>query len=695
MSTETMIVLAVIFILFVGGAYYRQLQETADRKRKYRAQIQKRIIIIGTGTALAVTGLLAGRFLDSIEVSVRQTLEVVSWFLLALFLAEGIHTTRLIRKEKRNDGREAGEEEQGGPEAETVTEPEEWIKEEKPSYRELFILAAVTFVYGLFIFWRLGSMEAPKTFMEIVPDTEGSHEIVLDLGEEREVDSLYLYLGHMLDRVLAVSYYDSEKEEWIVLEEEVEAKENYKWNRIEVDEEIKYLGIVSRSGRAVFHEMVLLDAEGNKILPVNKEEYPLLFDEQEQFPEDVTYYTGTMFDEVYYAGSAYEFLNGEEMFEETHPPLGKILISIGEVLFGVCPFGWRFVCAVCGILMLPLMYWFLYRIFKNAKIALLGTVLLSLDFMHFTLSRIATLDSIIAFFILAMFAVMWRILERAGEERKAGRRNPSPGLVVTMVVCAVINGMAVATKWTGFYAMAGIAFFFLAFLIKETIQAKKEGGTCHYMGVMLGEGILIFGVLPLGIYVLAFLPEALATGQSNVWKVMWENSLFMLNFHSDIVFEHPYRSDWYTWGWDKMPLIDAADNLRNGKTSLVVTMGNPVLWWGGLISVFHMLYRSLFKKDKKAAYLVLSYLFMLAPWFFVRRTVFIYQYYASSLFMLGMLGYSLYLLGRKYKKAVPAAIEVALFIFILFFPIISGIPVGTYHVQIYLEWLRSWEFVII
>lgn len=695
MSTETMIVLAAIFILFVGGAYYRQLQETADRKRKYRAQIQKRIIIIGTGTALAVTGLLAGRFLASIEVSVRQTLEAVSWFLLALFLAEGIHTTRLIRKEKRSDGREAGEEEPGVMEAETVTEPEEWIKEEKPSYRELFILAAVTFVYGLFIFWRLGSMEAPKTFMEIVPDTEGSHEIVLDLGEEREVDSLYLYLGHMLDRILAVSYFDSEKEEWIVLEKEVETKANYQWNRIEVDEKIKYLGIVSRSGRAVFHEMVLLDDEGNKILPVNKEEYPLLFDEQEQFPEDVTYYTGTMFDEVYYAGSAYEFLNGEEMFEETHPPLGKILISIGEVLFGVCPFGWRFVCAVCGILMLPLMYCFLYRIFKNAKIALLGTVLLSLDFMHFTLSRIATLDSIIAFFILAMFAVMWRILERAGEERKAGRRNPSPGLVVTMVVCAVINGMAVATKWTGFYAMAGIAFFFLAFLIKETIQAKKEGRTCHYMGVMLGEGILIFGLLPLGIYVLAFLPEALATGQSNVWKVMWENSLFMLNFHSDIVFEHPYRSDWYTWGWDRMPLIDAADNLRNGKISLVVTMGNPVLWWGGLISVFHMLYRSLFKKDQKAAYLVLSYLFMLAPWFFVRRTVFIYQYYASSLFMLGMSGYSLYLLGRKYKKAVPAAIEVALFIFILFFPIISGIPVGTYHVQIYLEWLRSWEFVII
>ena len=553
-------------------------------------------------------------------------------------------------------------------------------------------LAAIILLYSFVSLFGLGSRQMPQTAAHLIPDSGGSHEIILDLGKQSKLDAVYIHLGHMLDRVVAISYYDEEAGGWLPLQEEVELQANYNWNKVIVNKEIRYLGIVSRSGKAVFHEMVLLDTAGNRLLPKNHEEYPLLFDEQELFFDELTYYYRTMFDEVYYAGSAYEFLNGLEMFEETHPPMGKILIAVGEWIFGINPFGWRISCAVFGILMLPLICWFLYRIFKNSRIALIGTVLLSLDFMHFTLSRIATLDTIIAFFILAMFAFMWKIVEIAKEEKKADRRRPSKRMSLWMTGCAVFTGIGVATKWTGFYAMAGIACIFLGVIFREIVQDSRKKSSKAYSLWLLGEGVLIFGIIPVSIYTLSFLPQTIATGKSNVFKVMWDSSVFMLNFHRSIVFEHPYESPWYTWPWIRTPLVDAVNSLKDGMCSIVVTMGNPIIWWFGFAAFFHMLYRLVCKRDRKAGYLIYAYLVMYVPWFFVNRTVFIYQYYGSSLFMICMLAYSLYLFGQRRKKLIPVFLEVSLFIFILFYPLISGFEVSPYYIETWLEWLPTWNF---
>lgn len=752
MSAESIVILSIVFFLFLCGAYYRYLCEREEKvyevgtkpvlllvlaapvvwqyllvgkgwqkltgviilaglmsvwyigfvRRKYWAGIAelKRVLFTYMMLVTAFSGVIIYTILPEPSEKLR-TVQVVSVFLLGLSVAEGIGLWIRERKQKITGQLGTGEVAEAVNRAETVDGTEDdratdGVEKARFGRREWLVLMGIMLSYGLVTFIGLGSRQMPQTEMEIRPDAEGSHEIILDLGTEQEIYSLYMHLGHMLDRLIAISYYDEVQGQWIPLQEEVKLDTNYNWNEIVIDREVRYLGIVSRNGKAVFHEIVLLDAEGERLLPVNADAYPLLFDEQDLFPKEVTYYYRTMFDEIYYAGSAYEFLNGMPMFETTHPPMGKILIAIGEWLFGVNPFGWRFSCAVFGMLMVPLMCWFLYRMFKDSRIALIGTALLSLDFMHYTLSRIATLDTIIAFFILAMFAFMWRVLELAEEEIAAGRTRPTVRMVLMMLVCALMTGMGVATKWTGFYAMAGIAVCFLWFIGYKLWSFKKqETGIMNgrlYAGWMLGEGVVLFGLIPLGIYVLAFLPQCLATGADNLWKVMWDSSLFMLNFHSDIVFEHPYESPWYTWAWMRTPLMDAANILGDERCSIIVTMGNPIIWWSGLAAVFHMLYRALFKKDRKAGYLVFAYLVMYAPWFFVKRTVFIYQYYGSSLFMIGMLAYSLYLFGIKRKKLIPVFLEVALFAFILFYPVISGYAVSGYHGVIYLEWLPSWKF---
>ncbi len=63
-----------------------------------------------------------------------------------------------------------------------------------------------------------------------------------------------------------------------------------------------------------------------------------------------------IFDEKFYALNAAEMIRLGGIEENpaygvvVHPPLGKQLIAIGEMLFGYNGFGWRFSSAVAGTL---------------------------------------------------------------------------------------------------------------------------------------------------------------------------------------------------------------------------------------------------------------------------------------------------------------------------------------------------------
>lgn len=156
-------------------------------------------------------------------------------------------------------------------------------------------------------------------------------------------------------------------------------------------------------------EIVLLDPDGNPILPSNADDYPEAFDEQELFPADTTYEYQSMFDEVYHARTANEIVEGRTIYETTHPPLGKWWMSLGIRVFGMTPFGWRCVCALFGILMVPVSYAFMRKISRSTWIASFAALLIVFDFMHFTLSRIGTIDVIVGFFILLTFYLMYLV----------------------------------------------------------------------------------------------------------------------------------------------------------------------------------------------------------------------------------------------------------------------------------------------
>lgn len=675
------IILEVIF-LSISGIYYMSLMAYKGQDQFHKKKVVLAVVMFGCsmpGVLTCVTGDLQEKEWGTGFLTCSLTLLGIAVVWLLFLLRERLRNRLLWEEEGKVSIREEVFQ------ADSVKEP--------VTRKQILCLVVLTFVYGILIFYRLGSRQTPQTSLELSADGI-KDEIVLDLGEEKDVGSVQIYLGHMVDRLVAVSYYDTEQKQWVPLEEEVTMESNYCWNTLEIHHKLRYLGLVSRNASASYQEMVITGEDGEHLLPVNAEDYPALFDEQELFPEEMTYYDTTMFDEVYYAGSAYEFLQGMQMYEITHPPMGKILIAIGERLFGVTPFGWRFVSALAGVLLVPLFFWFLYLVTTNGTVALIGTALLSMDFMHFTLSRIATLDSLAAFFILLMITLLIYGLKLADRELAEGRKVPSMKLVVWMILDGLAVGMGVSTKWTGFYAMLAMAVCFLFSIGYWFWKQNKGGKPVRYVITLFIEGLGIYSLLPLGVYLLSFVPQMKAEGAKNLWKVMWNGSLYMLNFHSEIVFEHPYESPWYTWPLDLVPLMDAGDFIGEDKVSLIATFGNPLIWWAGVAAFFYLICRIARKKDKLAGVLCFFYLMMLAPWFFIKRTVFIYQYYASSIFLYGMLGYTLWLIGKKKRQVIPVFLEAAFFLFLMFFPVISGMTVKVSHITSYLQWFETWQFVI-
>jgi dolichyl-phosphate-mannose--protein O-mannosyl transferase len=235
--------------------------------------------------------------------------------------------------------------------------------------------------------------------------------------------------------------------------------------------------------------------------------------------------TEMYFDEVYHARTAYEYLNHHSIYEITHPPLGKNLLSLGIYFFGMNPFGWRCVGTLFGVLMVPLMYVFAKRLFKKTLFAFIPTFLLAVDFMHYTQTRIATIDSYSVFFILLMYFFMYLYTETNYN------REPLVNTLLPLSLAGTAFALGAATKWLCIYAGAGLAvlcFVQLGTRFREYAFARRmlEDETQH---AAIGEQrlaylrdisrgfarrtlttllwcVLYFIIVPLGVYISAYAP---------------------------------------------------------------------------------------------------------------------------------------------------------------------------------------------
>ena len=534
------------------------------------------------------------------------------------------------------------------------------------------IMAVITLLYAGVAFWKLGNTESPESFVNMENRTES---IELDISGGT-VTHLMVYEGVGIGSY-SITYSDGSAT-YDIAELTQSHADVLKWHDVAIDYYLTGGTIyISGTGNVWLGEVVALDVDGNVVGAVSSASE--LCDEQSLCPDRQTYMNSTYFDEIYHARTAWENLNGVYPYEITHPPLGKIIISIGITLFGMTPFGWRFSGTLFGVLMLPVIYIFAKRLFGGKAVPAACTLVLASDFMHFVQTRIATIDTYAVFFILLMYLFMYGFIT-TGSRRE-------------LALSGIFFGIGAASKWTCIYAGAGLAVIWLIYVIRE---AKAQRLDMRGFWKLCGFCVIFFVLIPCLIYYFAYIPYGTARGISpfsaEYLRMVLDNQSYMFNYHSGIVAEHPYSSRWYQWVLDIRPILYYLEYFDDGTHSSFGAFLNPALCWGGLLSLFVLIYTAIFRRDRCAGFILLGYLAQLIPWLFVTRITFEYHYFPCSVFLVLSLGYCFNLMRhnlRHWKWYVSGFVTLCIALFVMFYPALSGKPVAATGL---LSWLPTWPF---
>jgi len=486
----------------------------------------------------------------------------------------------------------------------------------------------------------------------------------------------------------------------------------FKWEEIvpENPQLVRYLRIAGRPDREVLRlgELALFDPEGARISvdPAGAvlcegrtwtEDRAMasnpLFDEQDTVPEAISWTNSTYFDEIYHPRTALEHIEGISPYEISHPPMGKLLLGIGIRLFGMTPFGWRFMGTLFGVLMLPVLYVFLKNLFGKTAVAACGTVLLAADFMHLTQTRIATIDTYGVFFILLMYFFMYRYLTLPPG-------TPMGRCALPLFLSGLSWGFGAASKWTVIYGCVGLAALYFIGLHQKLRDWPEEDlhQRSAWCAQVLAFSVVSFALIPGAIYLLSYYPYAQAQGDvslAGLWRVMWENQTYMLSYHQGVTDTHPYASRWYQWLLDIRPILYYLDSSVPGYTTRFAAFVNPVVCWGGLLAMGTVLVRAVKDRCGRALFVLIGYLSQLLPWLLIRRITFAYHYFPSVIFLILALCY-LFREAMDQRPAVnwrPMVYGItggAVALYALFYPELVGLQVPDWYSACVLRWFPSW-----
>lgn len=595
------------------------------------------------------------------------------------------------------------------------------------------LMLVISAIYALVAFTNLGSFQIPET-----PAQLEKEPVIAEFAAEQQISTVEYYAGY--GEANFEFYYSADGMTYtpVVLEKggktvsEIEHKfaNMYKWQIYTTDIDAKYIKVVPLSGSLPILEVAFKDAQGNLLQPqdTSPSSAQVLFDEQSLVPAESTYMTDFYFDEIYHVRTAYENIHGIEPYEITHPPLGKLILACGIQLFGMNPFGWRFMGTLTGVLMLPVLYIFAKMLFKKSKYAAISAILFAVDFMHFAQTRIGTIDSYSILWIMLMYLFMYQFTQSNFNKQKISKT------LIPLALSGLFFGIGAATKWLCIYAGAGLAVIFFMTLYKrykeyrfakekllahETGAVADTGGLDHYRSIVkkykinialiLCWCVLFFIIVPVVIYIASYYPYTIVTqgeayrfidpGNLKEHHSIVGNQFYMLNYHSTLNPDHvhPFSSMWYSWPVDVRPvLFFNGHNDLNHTTSTLSTMGNPLIWWAGVAASFWLVIDSARGKHRNygVTFTAIAALSQFMPWWFVTREVFIYHYFATVPFLIILIVYWLkniesdFRYGKQFMWGFVIACGV---MFAVFYPVITGIPFDTDYITA-LRWLPSWPF---
>ena len=533
--------------------------------------------------------------------------------------------------------------------------------------RDWVLISVLVVVYSFVAFVNLGNVRSPQTMWE---SSAESNVVFIDFGEMQWVSRFQYMMGSRHDRGFSLLHRGSTIYE-------TTGGDVFAWHEAIIESYAQQLILFTPPNEygLRLQEIAFRDAD-DELIEIYSISETALTDEQHLVPDYRRFRNSTIFDEIYHPRTGYEYLHGLPVFETTHPPMGKNFIAMSVAVFGMTPFGWRFPGTFFGVLMIPLIYAFARQLLKSNNDALFAAFIFTFDFMHFTQTRLATIDTYVVFFVMAMYFFMYLYVN--GVEKYSLRRS-----LILLGLCGVCMGLAIASKWQGVYGAIGLPLLFFPALFKlHAINTKHAWITfASCFGFFVG--------IPIVIYMLSYIPFVLAQGGGVA--AIWNNQLHMFSYHSELVAEHPFASNWWSWPFMLRPIwlyvTRISPEISAGKTSF----GNPAIWWLGIVFTFFVMYILAKKRGKEPdiVFLLVAYAAQFLPWIFVDRLTFIYHYFPSVPFVVLIIAW-VFKNHVKNTKIALVYCGVVLGLFMLFFPVLSGLAVNRGFVHEYLRWLPGW-----
>lgn len=398
---------------------------------------------------------------------------------------------------------------------------------------------------------------------------------------------------------------------------------------------------------------------------------------------------GLMFDEIYYVKDAYAlWQNGyeskwadgaDQLFAAgdfsalkadpafvVHPQLGKWLIALGMQLMGTGPVGWRLATAVAGTLMVLLLIRLTLRLSGSVTLAGVAGLLLSIDGVALTESRIGLLDGFVGLFGLLSLYCLVRDRQWLRERLARELAGTQPGRAARLVrfrpwllAAGISLGLTCSIKWSGIYLLAvvGLVVVVWDFTALRAVQAGRAllswlGGAVNSFVHLVVVAVLVYVA---GWWSWFLHPQAYNHGWAATERALhggavarsWlpdqlndllEYHLVMWNFHVHLDSAHPYQSKPIGWlvqlrptsfywpGAEGLKAIgqDQACGSGNSCVQAITSIGNIPIWWAALPGLAALiLYLAVSQRDWRAWVPLAGYLGLYVPWFlYPDRTIF-------------------------------------------------------------------------
>ncbi|GAA1241069.1 phospholipid carrier-dependent glycosyltransferase [Kitasatospora nipponensis] len=334
-----------------------------------------------------------------------------------------------------------------------------------------------------------------------------------------------------------------------------------------------------------------------------------------------------------------------------HPPLGKWVIGLGEYVFGLHPFGWRVMVALLGTLSVLMLARIGRRLFGSTLIGCTAALLMSVDGLHFVMSRTGLLDGVLMFFVLGAFGCLLIDRDRSRAHLAAAVADGADADLVRLglrpwrLAAGLLLGAACSVKWNGAQILAA---FGLLTVLWDQAGRRAAGARRPLRSMLRRDALPAFASLVLvgaGTYLASWSGWFATTGGYDrnwaehrsgpgpaAFRSWWHYQSEMWHFNTTLTTPHTYQSNPWSWlvqgrpvsmYWQTVPTGQQGCTAPGGCTTQILALGTPFFWWTACFALLYVLWRWFFRRDWRSGAVLCAVAAVYLPWFgFQERTIF-------------------------------------------------------------------------